>query len=73
MMTNETYPSSSNQQDHLPEAWQAAVERLDHLRARMAGNTSSFVRRQFELALEDFSKACSARQRDLAGVNHGGF
>mgnify|MGYP001822264960 CR=1 FL=1 len=73
MAANEKFPNDSEQRDDSPDSWRAIVERLDHLRARMAGNGSGFVKRQYELALADFSEACSARSRALGGADNGGF
>ena len=73
MTSIEQSPNASAQNECTPESWQAVVERLDHLRARKAGNSSTFVKRQYDVALADFRKACYARKRSQAQVGHQGL
>ena len=62
-MDSESLRNGSDEHQYSPESWRAAAERLDHLRSRKAGSTSTFVKRQYDRALADFIKACSARER----------
>lgn len=73
MTTIEKSAGASVRHECSPESWRTIVQRLDHLRARKAGNSSTFVNRQYDHALAEFRKACYARNRAQAQLNHEGF
>ena len=59
-------PGRHYEQSH--QTWLVAAERLDYLRTTKALTSSSFVQRQYEHALWEFSIACSALERAKVAI-----
>jgi len=73
MKTMEFY-TGSGLFDRTATSLKKAKQRLDYLRARQAGDSSPFVKRQYQTALTDYRRACSTgstvtQKNDQPGTN----